>query len=293
MSWLLSILLCTQVCTVLVGADDLQSWQPSNTRVLLVSSTVRDGDLLADAAADGVVVIRYEARETTLAGLAEQVREALGDRKAASIGLAAHDHGVGRFYLAGTHSICLASTLGDREERRFWRELGGMLAPGGRIDILACNLAATDEGTLLVSALADAVGAEVAASSNPTGNTAAGGDWLLETAGIDAEQIYFASAGLAGFGGLLAAVEQKVVSSDLAAGDFFGVSVSIDGDYAIIGAEQTLPGGTGCAYIFYRSGTVWTQQAKLTASDGASDDAFGASVSRGPHNDVGERHVAT
>jgi hypothetical protein len=35
----------------------------------------------------------------------------------------------------------------------------------------------------------------------------------------------------------------------------------------------------GSAYVFVRSGTSWSQQAKLTASDGAEDDLFGRSVS--------------
>lgn len=34
----------------------------------------------------------------------------------------------------------------------------------------------------------------------------------------------------------------------------------------------------GSAYIFTRSGATWTQQAKLTASDGAASDSFAVSV---------------
>ena len=34
----------------------------------------------------------------------------------------------------------------------------------------------------------------------------------------------------------------------------------------------------GSAYVFTRSGTVWSQQQKLTASDGAASDRFGGSV---------------
>ena len=37
--------------------------------------------------------------------------------------------------------------------------------------------------------------------------------------------------------------------------------------------------GHGSAYVFVRSGTVWTQQAKLTASDAAGMDNFGVSIS--------------
>ena len=36
--------------------------------------------------------------------------------------------------------------------------------------------------------------------------------------------------------------------------------------------------GVGSAYVFVRSGTTWTQQAKLTASDGAASDRFGFGV---------------
>ncbi len=73
-----------------------------------------------------------------------------------------------------------------------------------------------------------------------------------------------------------------LTSSDGAAGDYFGVRVSIDGDYAIVGAYKKDVGGNsdqGKAYIFHRSGTIWTQQAGLTASDGAGNDYFGTSVS--------------
>jgi hypothetical protein len=65
-------------------------------------------------------------------------------------------------------------------------------------------------------------------------------------------------------------------------GDFFGGSVAISGDYAIIGAGSKTVGGNtnqGVAYIFFRSGSAWTQQAQLMAIDGASGDHFGSSVS--------------
>ncbi|MDP6053292.1 MAG: FG-GAP repeat protein, partial [Candidatus Latescibacteria bacterium] len=78
-----------------------------------------------------------------------------------------------------------------------------------------------------------------------------------------------------------AQVEFKLTASDAAAADLFGQSVSIDGDYAIVGANGNDDGGTssGSAYIFKRSGTTWSQQAKLTASDAAQNDDFGTSVS--------------
>ena len=75
--------------------------------------------------------------------------------------------------------------------------------------------------------------------------------------------------------------QAKLTASDGNAGDDFGISVSISGDYAIVGAyfDDDKGYGSGSAYIFFRSGTSWSQQAKLTASDGATDDLFGRSVS--------------
>ena len=75
--------------------------------------------------------------------------------------------------------------------------------------------------------------------------------------------------------------EAKLLSSDRAARDHFGFSVSISGDYAVVGASKDDDNGTesGSAYIFKRSGATWAQEAKLLASDGAVEDEFGFLVS--------------
>ena len=70
----------------------------------------------------------------------------------------------------------------------------------------------------------------------------------------------------------------KLTPDDGAASDFFGRSISISGDYAVVGAYGD-GGNTGSAYIFQRTGSTWTQQAKLTADDAAVSDRFGWSVS--------------
>ncbi len=72
-----------------------------------------------------------------------------------------------------------------------------------------------------------------------------------------------------------------VTSEELETNDGFGASVAISGNYAIIGCP--LGSGSiedqGTAYIYFRNNGVWTQQAKLTAADGAAFDRFGQSVS--------------
>lgn len=78
--------------------------------------------------------------------------------------------------------------------------------------------------------------------------------------------------------------QARLTASDGVAGNLFGCAVSIFGDTAIIGAYANATGANfnqGAAYVFTRSGSVWTQQAKLLASDGAANDYFGFSVSAG------------
>ena len=74
----------------------------------------------------------------------------------------------------------------------------------------------------------------------------------------------------------------KLVLADGAAGDFFGISVSISNETAIVGAPRNDEMGTnsGSAYVFTKDvdGT-WTQTTKLTAADGQAEDYFGRSVS--------------
>ncbi len=71
---------------------------------------------------------------------------------------------------------------------------------------------------------------------------------------------------------------QKLVASDGVANDWFGQSVALDGDTAVIGAPQYLGFGNGAAYVFTRSGTDWSESQKLTADDGVQRDQFGISV---------------
>ena len=76
--------------------------------------------------------------------------------------------------------------------------------------------------------------------------------------------------------------QQHLLAVDGSANDAFGAAVSVSGDTAVVGAfGDDTPAGTdaGSAYVFVRSGAVWTQQQKLTASDGTADDSFGFSVS--------------
>jgi len=90
---------------------------------------------------------------------------------------------------------------------------------------------------------------------------------------------------------------QKIVASDRTAENYFGVSVNISGNYAIVGTwynDTDTSGGNyltdaGAAYIFERdSSGSWSEVQKIVASDRAVLDGFGFSLSiSGNHVIVG------
>lgn len=97
--------------------------------------------------------------------------------------------------------------------------------------------------------------------------------------GVDAGAAYvFASVG-DGY-----AQSAKLVPAMSAAGAQFGRSVSLSGGLALIGQPYLNQGplvGAGAAVAFMFDGTLWNEEARLTASDAAPGDNFGVAVSAG------------
>jgi len=81
-------------------------------------------------------------------------------------------------------------------------------------------------------------------------------------------------------------------ASNAGNGDWFGYSIAVDGDTAVVGAPHESGGGTGvgsngeddseihsgAAYVFVRSGNTWVEQAYLKPSNTDSFDNFGHAV---------------
>jgi hypothetical protein len=75
--------------------------------------------------------------------------------------------------------------------------------------------------------------------------------------------------------------EVKIIANDPDASDYFGYSVDVDGNYAIVGANKDDEFGSdaGAAYIFERDGCCsWIQKAKLRKSSASDNDHLGQSV---------------
>ena len=121
----------------------------------------------------------------------------------------------------------------------------------------------------------DRFGRSVSLSAD--GNTAIVGAWLSSVSSTFAGAAYIFTRS-----GSTWSQQQRLLASDIQATDYYGVSVSIsnDGNTAIVGSAYEDTGGTdaGAAYIYTRSGSTWSEQQKIVASNAGGNDRFGESV---------------
>ncbi len=147
----------------------------------------------------------------------------------------------------------------------YWDDVGANLDQGSAYVFVLGGQTWTEQAKLTASdgAMVDTFGHRVAL----TGDTAIVG-------GSEAAYVFTRSRGTW-------TEQAKLTASDGATGDNFSSWVSVSGNTAVIGAFFDEVGSNpqqGSAYVFTRAGGIWTEQAKLTASDGASADLFGRSV---------------
>jgi hypothetical protein len=76
-------------------------------------------------------------------------------------------------------------------------------------------------------------------------------------------------------------LQQRLLTNDQASDDELGASVAIENDVAVVGAlrdDKAVGGDAGSAYVFTRTGSTWTQAAKLTSSNAQLRNIFGQTV---------------
>lgn len=71
---------------------------------------------------------------------------------------------------------------------------------------------------------------------------------------------------------------QSVAAPKTSKDSFFGSSLDYDGQRLVIGA-QSENNNTGAAFVYYRVGSTWTQEAAISPESDHTGDNFGASVS--------------
>jgi hypothetical protein len=148
--------------------------------------------------------------------------------------------------------------------------------------VIVCGLA----GSLLI-AIAAAAGATTEFKLVPLDNAAfdefgravaiSGDAAVISALGDDHAGLLSGSAYIYRLDGTSWSEEQKLTASDATALHLFGYAVGISGDAAVVAARDNTP-SPGSAYVFRDDGLSWTQEQKLTASDGVDGDQFGSSA---------------
>ena len=140
-----------------------------------------------------VVDARVEGREQLTAGLPDTTRLLVVDNQAdglAAISAALAElgrvdsiqifsHGSAGQFTLGNSTIDAGSLQCAANLLASWH---AELSPGADIQLYGCDIGAGDAGQNLVREMARLTGADVGASSDATGNAAAGGNWNLEVA---------------------------------------------------------------------------------------------------------------
>jgi len=154
-----------------------------------------------------------------------------------------------------------------------WHDDIGANINQGSVYIFDCGRSAQQQLTATDGAAFDRFGSAVAVSGD---SVVVGVPSKIEPGGASQGAAYVFVRSGAGW------IQQAKLKADPPRnGAEFGSAVDISGNTIVVGAwrETVAPNDTqGAAYVFVRSGTVWTQQARLLASDGAFNDQFGSAV---------------
>ena len=165
----------------------------SGQSLILVSDNLEKHELLIKAtlATTTVVAVKYDTWSLDALWGAIERRVPAGT-KFDAVGIL--DHGApGRFCLlksVGDGDVDLKDLATDASLAAFLKDLGGLVKPGGRLDLLGCSVAAGPAGRALLAQVEALTGVTVTASTDKTGG-AEGADWEMETHDLDVAKDYF------------------------------------------------------------------------------------------------------
>jgi hypothetical protein len=164
-----------------------------------------------------------------------------------------------------------------------WQAIQAQLPPAQQAYLKASNTGNGDQFGIRVAVSGDTVVVGANGESSSTRGVNSTPDEAASTSG--AAYVFVRSAGVW--------MQQAYLkASNTGAGDNFGYSVAVSGDTVVVGAigEDSSSSGVngdqtnnaadsaGAAYVFTRTGTTWTQQAYLKASNPDINDDFGSRV---------------
>ncbi|MFM7272608.1 MAG: DUF4347 domain-containing protein, partial [Gammaproteobacteria bacterium] len=208
-------------------------------RVVFIDASLASAALPDALDGSGLRVVLIDAASDPL----QQIAAALAsEQNVAAVEILSHG-GPGVLLLGG-RTVTADSLLASADVLSQWKSA---LAPGADILLYGCEAASGGQGARLLEMLSLLTGADVAASSDPSGNPDSGGNWTLENStGATAEGV--ASRFLPALASTLA-----VVTGDGSDNSLTGTA----GDDSIygLGGNDTLDGGTGADLLDGGEGT--------------------------------------
>ncbi|SFC57905.1 VCBS repeat-containing protein [Pseudomonas citronellolis] len=206
---------------------------PGQPRTLVVlDSRVENREQLTANLAANVTTLVVDAGQDALAAISAALAQ-LG--KVDSIQI--FSHGASGQFTLGNQTFTAANLDQFGSTLNGWR---GELDAGADIQLYGCAVGAGSAGQALVDRLAQWTGADVGASSNATGASAAGGDWNLEVRHGDLDKsIALSASTLDHFQGLLAdaapTVSISMPDSDVLIGGQFTFTVDLNNASSQVG----------------------------------------------------------
>ena len=206
-------------------------------RLLVISSRIENASILDAARSEGTEILLYEWEETPLSSLLQQIQQRSGGQPWESIGFVHHGR-AGHFSPVEGEELSLQS-LSRLKQRQFWQGIASLVEEEGRIDLLACSLAASDEGRELLVQLEEEIGRNIAASDDRTGSQRRGGDWILESDAVAVDSLYFVPEKLTQWQHVLQAPEPHIYIDP-----FQSLDLSEEERISLLGQAQTLSSGS-------------------------------------------------
>ncbi|MDM0075604.1 VCBS domain-containing protein [Variovorax sp. J2P1-59] len=171
---------------------------PASHQLVVIDSRVENREQLAAQLPADTRLLVVDSRTDGLAAITAALAE-MGPVDSIQI----FSHGASGQFTLGNRTLTSDNIDEASGVLGHWRN---ELAPGADIQLYGCNVGAGAAGQALVNELAHWTGADVGASSDNTGSTAAGGNWTLEVRSGDVDKaIALSASSLASFQGLLAA----------------------------------------------------------------------------------------
>jgi len=227
------------------------------TEIVFIDSSLNRNFQLESAVSPGVVVSVFDASADGI----QHITDVLSSYSSLS---AIHivSHGAPGLATLGAAILSTDTLEVYTGQIRNW---GDALTPNADILFYGCNLAEGQVGQALVARIAELTGADVAASTDPTGASDLGGDWALEyqTGSIETSPIP------SGFGGLLALDTAGEVA-------FIGYNADGNDDFAIVALDDVDPNT-----VVYFTDNEWDGSAFNAGEGSFGWDSGGVTIAAG------------